>query len=316
MWFSDEKVRKGGKWCVLGCLSSALSDENNQRWRHNRRDPWWCSLRPRYNDPSEQGHTSNEWDRPLPNTQHPHKNKVLTKRGGDGSYCERKMQKIPEIKCIMFILHDALIKFDPINYTKQPGDDFRMQTWFYLHWMPPMAIPNHHLHTSPGPAITHHDRREFGGKSEIVTGLRTKTDSRYAKLILPGPPVFSWLLLDTAACKIAFCPAQKLRQFIRWLFWTSLIWTLAAVIKAGCILNIQEKLGLFVKLAKFKIRVFWFTYCQVVKVGNAESWSQPGRGEEWGPGREQTNRRPDPSLTRQLRVSQWKRHEDGMCIRR
>ena len=37
------------------------------------------------------------------------------------------------------------------------------------------------------------------------------------------------------------------------------------------ILNIQEKLGLFVKLAKFKIRVFWFTYCQVVKVRNAES---------------------------------------------
>ena len=88
MWFSDEKVRKGGKWCVLGCLSSALSDENNQRWRHNRRDPWWCSLRPRYNDPSEQGHTSNEWDRPLPNTQHPHKNKVLTKRGGDGLWEE------------------------------------------------------------------------------------------------------------------------------------------------------------------------------------------------------------------------------------
>ena len=42
----------------------------------------------------------------------------------------------------------------------------------------------------------------------------------------------SWLLLDTAACKIAFCGRQKLRQFRRWLFVTSLIWTLAVLIKA------------------------------------------------------------------------------------
>ena len=38
------------------------------------------------------------------------------------------MRKIQKSKSIMFILHDALIKFDPINYTKLPGDDFRIQT--------------------------------------------------------------------------------------------------------------------------------------------------------------------------------------------
>ena len=209
MWFSDEKVRKGGKWCVLGCLSSALSDENNQRWRHNRRDPWWCSLRPRYNDPSEQGHTSNEWDRPLPNTQHPHKNKVLTKRGGDGSYCERKMQKIPEIKCIMFILHDALIKFDPINYTKQPGDDFRMQTWFYLHWIPPMAIPNHHLHTSPGPAITHHERREFGGKIWDSNRAPNKDGFKICQIDIAGTPCVQLTIIRHSSMQDCFLSRTK-----------------------------------------------------------------------------------------------------------
>ena len=38
------------------------------------------------------------------------------------------MRKISKILFIMFILHDALIKFDPINYTKLPRDDLRIQT--------------------------------------------------------------------------------------------------------------------------------------------------------------------------------------------
>ena len=59
------------------------------------------------------------------------------------------MRKISKILCIMFILHDALIKFDPINYTKLPEENFKIQTWFYLHWIAPVAIRNHHLHTSP-----------------------------------------------------------------------------------------------------------------------------------------------------------------------
>ena len=38
------------------------------------------------------------------------------------------MRKISKILCIMFILHDALIKFDPINYTKLPEENFKIQT--------------------------------------------------------------------------------------------------------------------------------------------------------------------------------------------
>ena len=60
---------------------------------------------------------------------------------------------------IMFTLHDALIKFDAINYTKLPREDFKIQTWFYLHWMHPMAIRNDHLHSSAWPGgRDHHDQ--------------------------------------------------------------------------------------------------------------------------------------------------------------
>ena len=34
---------------------------------------------------------------------------------------------------IMLILHDALIKFDTINYIKLPGELREIQTRFYLH---------------------------------------------------------------------------------------------------------------------------------------------------------------------------------------
>ena len=33
------------------------------------------------------------------------------------------MREILKIKCIMLILHDTLIKFDSINYTKQPPEN-------------------------------------------------------------------------------------------------------------------------------------------------------------------------------------------------
>ena len=89
---------------------------------------------------------------------------------GAESACLDNMRKIPKISCIMFILHDALIKFDPINYTKLPRDDLRIQTWFYLHRIPPMAIRNHHLHSSPRPQSSdHHDQWEFGENSDIAT---------------------------------------------------------------------------------------------------------------------------------------------------
>ena len=52
---------------------------------------------------------------------------VLTNKRNDEIQDDFKanMREIPKIKCIMLILHDSLIKYDSINYTKQPVDNFQ-----------------------------------------------------------------------------------------------------------------------------------------------------------------------------------------------
>ena len=94
----------------------------------------------------------------------------------------------------------------------------------------------------------------------------------------------SWLLLDTAACKIAFCGRQKLRQFRRWLFVTSLIWTLAVLIKAVSSrysVNSRKACLTFYHVGKNSKLGFWMIGLPTVYIENRGLWilwlnSHPG----------------------------------------
>ena len=101
-----------------------------------------------------------------------------------------------------------------------------------------------------------------------------KTNLRYAKLILSGPPCGSLTIIRHSSMQDCFLSRTKTAAVYKMTVLNIANLDIGGSYqsRARTILNIQEKLGLFVKLAKFKIRVFWFTYCQVVKVRNAESW--------------------------------------------